>query len=166
VNVGTARGFAVVKWGTRDGTQEVMIDVGTGTQLTVNASTIYVDVGITDDTNIPLRLSASLGYYTGLKDEPNTFTSYIDALDGLSTFVAQRPAYASHVYFQRANLTQAYKLFFIDSRNTVIYEVDVAAGSTLNGEIKLSNDVKQIDVFNATAPGSPDNARLIWGLYL
>lgn len=159
-------GIATVRWGTRNGTQEAVIDIGTGCQFTINASSVYVSVGhaITPlgvANNAPIRLNASLGFYTCQKNSPLTYTSYI--FNTGTTQSCARPPYASHVYFDRANTTVQWTLDFHFSTSGVAYSRIVAANAYLTEPIKLANDICGVYLTNA---GAAAMARLTWGLYL
>ncbi len=156
------RGFVRIMWGTRDGIQTVDVDLGSGGQLTVCASVVYVYVGSQTFTNTNITIAASLGFYPCVRTEPLTFTNYMEA-SPTGPYTFYRPAFASHVYFERYDETNAWTLDF-RAQTSGIYTRKVLVNGYLLAPVKLSNDVTKIVCTNVTA--GTDKARLIWGLYL
>ncbi len=159
------KGIATIRWGTRNGTQEAVVDIGSGCQFTVTASSVYVSVGHAVSSlgilnNVPIRLNASLGFHTCVKNTPLTYSSYII---NTSPVVCARPPYASHVYFDRENTAAAWTLDFMNSFSAISYSRIIAANTYLTEPVKLSDDICGVTVTNGGAAAS---ARLIWGLYL
>lgn len=162
--------YARITWGTRDGLQSVDVDVGTGVQLTVNASVVYVSVGnsLSEDgsplTDTPASVAASIGFYTGSKDAPVIYTNYDLIGASPDTHVFKRPSYASHLYFERSDIRDAFTLTFRYSAGANSYVRAIAANAYLENPVKLSNDVKEVLVANN---GTHTNeVRVMWGLYL
>jgi hypothetical protein len=166
----TIQGFARISWGSRDGVQTVDVDVGSGCQLTVVASVVYVSVGQQPLTGLllggPLTLSASLGFFTCTRTEPLTYTNYVDnaATNQIDTFA--RPAFASHVYFARFPQGDSWTLDFRrNNGGAPIYSRVIPADVFLDAPIKLPNDTGMVKVIYTGA--TPVNtSRLMWGLYL
>jgi hypothetical protein len=156
---------AVIRWGTRDGTQEAIVDLGSGVQLTLGASAVQVSLRFASGSVAQggCRLTASLAFYPCVRTTPLTFTSYATITNG-GTSTIQRPAFASHLYIEREG-TEAFTVGFYDTlANGAIYTRAVAAAAYLNDPIKLSNDVASIIVTNSGA--SSHKFRIIWGLHL
>ncbi len=168
------RGYVQLQWGTRDGISTALVDVGYGTQITVVASTVYVALGLDSSATDPLELSASLGYYTCLRNEPPTFTTYI-TLGAGGNVLTDRPAFASSVNFYASipvgGASFGITLYFIGQADTVAYSQSYTSGAgqsvIVSIPIKLANDIVAVTVENsAPALAVPIECRLIWNLFL
>jgi len=107
----TGFGFARIQWGTRDSLHTVDVDVGSGFQVTIAASVVYVSVFLDPLSklldNTKFGISASLGFFTGNRTRPLTYTDIFEStppsinveVTGASNAQAtfNRPYFASHV---------------------------------------------------------------------
>lgn len=165
------RPFARIQFGTRDGLVKVEVDIGSGTQIVVPASNVYVEVGLDAGSNTEFRMSSSLAFSTVLRTLPTTRTVYIDAQatdsNPANSFQILRPARAIElVGFERVDPAAAYTLYFLGVDNNVsnpLYVRTIAANAILTAPIFLSNDVYYIWV-SKTAGAGTSNARVIFGL--
>jgi hypothetical protein len=167
---------AYVMWGTRDGIQTAEIDIGHGIQFTLVASTIYVSIGLPSNYGVPganqnvfggtVNIAASMGFYTTAKNAALTKTNPMIRMDNtVVTAIVPRPAFASHIYFERQDPTTQWTLTFLDTSGIIAYERIVLANTYLS-EVKLANDVNFVKVTTTAGGFSTYSARLIWGLYI
>ena len=164
----SVRPFARIDFGTRDGRVRVDVDLGTGTQLCVPASTVYVSVGVEVAAGvtgtISSRLSASIGFYPIVRTAPITRTSYLDSIAAAATQTITRPAFANSIIgFERLDTTAQYTILFNANLVNVSRHI-IAANTYLTAPIYLSNDITEVVVTNNG--GGTDQARLVWGLAL
>ena len=150
------RPVARVTWGTRTASYSVDLDIGTGAQLTVCASSVYVscylDVGSTQAT----ELCASLGFYSSTPRNPATRTIYFDGLGTSSPVSTPRPTYSNQILnVTRSVNGAALTLRFFDSSGAVIGVQTILANTALASPIVLPNDCTLVDL----ATDTPCDAR-------
>lgn len=156
------RAYASIQFGTRGGTNTVEIDIGTGFQVTLPCSVIYVSIGVDAGAVIsPFDMSASLGFYQIVRSTPLIRTSYIDSLAASGTIQKVRPRFAAQLSFDRVDNSAQYEIDF-QNGPTVLYSVIIPAGARLQAPVTLSNDVTQVTVTNQGM--NTDNSRIMWGL--
>jgi hypothetical protein len=159
------RPFINVKWGNNNGEFEADIDVGTGVQLAISASSVYVTAGLDALSTTDLFVSAAIGFYSADKACQAARTSYLDAIaSGATTAGIARPRFATTIAsFLRSDVANAYTLNLKDANGTIIGAIAVAA-NTIVTNVPLPNDCRTVDVVNGGAGGSTPSARLVWGL--
>lgn len=160
------RAFARITWGVRDSTFTMDIDVGSGQQVNVNGSNVYVAVYL-DATTVPasvaFQLTASLGFNTVDRSTIATKSSYIDGLGNGGTSAAQaRPNFAANLQFERDDPTAQWVIQFQRIDGTVAYQRVVIANQNLTTPVALGGDVAQVVVQNNGS--SPGNATIMWGI--
>ncbi len=161
--VGTVRPIATIKWGTRNGTFEVDIDIGTGVQLVLCASAVYVSAYLDGGSDTPITVSAGIGFYASSPRNPATRTAYIDNQGSGATVSVPRAKFSSTIVaFERADTTFQYTLAFLDINSQTIGRRVIQAGTYLTSPIILPNDVVQVDVINGGGAGA--KSRLVYGV--
>lgn len=165
------RPFARVQWGTRGFLVEADVDIGTGTQFTIGASSVRVQVSQDQPDSgsvaAPVALTAMLSFRQVTRGAIPTRTAYLSNATNIpnaASFVTV-PLYAKTVAFWRGGPggQYAFKLHFIDSSGVDVYQYTVAANAFMT-PIEFSGDIVQIAVENTT-PGV-NNGRLVFGLSL
>ena len=165
IEVGGIRAFADIIWGSRDGLQQMRVDIGAGTQFTIAGSVVYVSLGIQPFTvayaaNVQVTLNASIAFYTTNKAVPVTYTDYLDDLgNGATSEYIFRPSYAAELSVEKTG-ADAFTIHFYNFTGTEIYTRVIAAGTYQNTPISLSQDVAKIKITNSS--GSAQNFRVIW----
>ncbi len=168
---GSYRPMAHIQWGTRDGKHTVDLDVGTGIELTLIASSCYVSVGqdggfaVGQAAGQPIPMTASIGFLaTAPRGTPIARTAYLDIMAPATPVVIPRPAFANSISaLWRSNFTDAYTITLFSATET-IGTIVVAASTQLAVPITLPNDCNSLSVTNNG--GAPGNGRLIFGLSL
>lgn len=179
VNSLSYRPFFHAFWGSGDRGQanEVYGDVGRGVQFTVNASHIYVNVGMdTFTASVTLLgptvsyaagamyLNGNLGFFAGDSAAPVTRTVYIDQLLGSGTATIKVPLFAQALLPPQATLTSGTtQLDFKDAGGNILYSLLYANG-TISSPIPIADDVYQITL--TAASGGNSGYRLIFQLDL
>ena len=158
------RPFARIQFGTRDSLSTVDIDLGSGVQLTLPASVIYVYLGLDANSVIGSSLTAGIGFYTIERSTQIHRTSYIDGQlpTAGGDVTVPRPSFAQSVSFYRTDHAAAYTLLFLDVTGQTVYAVTLAGGADFLAPIELAGDVLSVKVQYAGAGTS--NSRLIWNL--
>jgi hypothetical protein len=167
---GLIRAYAKVKFGTRDYSTDVEVDVGSGCQFTISGSMVNVDFALEQivDINVPdpvFDLAAMLSFKQIMRTAPTTRTRYLDSTTGSgtaksATFVTV-PAAAKNVIFWREAFTVAAVLFFTDYTGTLVYSYSLPANSVMFDPIPLSSDVQYVGV---SPNGTISAGRFIFGL--
>lgn len=171
------RQYVRIRWGTRSSSHEVTCDVGFGNQITIAASSVYVEL-INDDplgSDTVYRLQASIGFFTAVRQTPLILTSEVNVA-GAATAYVQRPNFATTIFdFQRDNVTDPYTIGFQSSRlnssgtgstTNPRYQRILAANTYFSYPIGVSNDIQYIFVTNGGAAPGASPSRVMWGLSL
>jgi hypothetical protein len=155
------RPFGRIHFGTRGAIITLEVDIGLGTQLTVNASYVSIDVALEPDTTgIPgllqnnQKITGMISFLPCVRDVPVTRTLYSPFVLAAGTFFMPKlPAYAKKVLVPTE---LAFKLDFIDSNLNTIYSFTHAggAGSMMLTPIYLSPDINQILLTNTSGSNS------------
>lgn len=163
------RPFGRIRYGTRDGSTEVDVDLGFGTQFTVLASSLYISVGLDTpaetDPSGSFRLAASIGFGTVTRSFPITRTLYWNNNSSASVTFA-RPKLATTIYdIQRVDPTSQITVEFYDGNNVQVGERVLASNQYLLYPISISNDVASM-TFSRTSGVNDQQVRIICGLAL
>jgi hypothetical protein len=166
----TSRPFAIITWGSKGFSVKAKVDIGQGFQLTLNASSVVVQVGLEASTKFPTPISqfftGMLSFYPPTRVLPVTCTVYIDDLVG-GGVVGQSvlvPAFAKNVIAWREDESKSLTLDFQDSNTHDTYIHTIPANTIMDDPIGLSNDTYSV-IVEATG-GAQSSVRLIYGLSL
>lgn len=161
---GIIRPFARIRWGTRNGEFVAHVDVGTGVQLALGASSVYVEVGLDVGSTVDSQIAAALSFWSADKSTPATRTAYIDALAAGGTLAnVLRPNFATTIQsFVRSDVAGAYTITMRDISLNNVGQFVVPANANFVGPVQLPNDCRSVDVTSAAA--GITNGRLTWGL--
>lgn len=151
------RPFARVKWGTRSTQFTADIDIARGTQISLNAASVTVQVGLAADVsgNAPndttMNISGSLSFGGGGRFAPVTRTVWLDSPTGSETFLTV-PSFAKRVSVitRTSAIATARQLNLKDSIGNSS-SVQIAANSQLTVPIDIWDDV--VVVSQTTAAG-------------
>lgn len=172
------RPFARVVWGSgsRGRANEAFVDVGRGTQFTINANHVYVNVGMDSFTaSVTLTgtvtyvagsmyLSGNLGFFAGQSTAPVTRTRYIDFLAAAGTATVTIPAFAQYLLPPQSTVlgtTGTTQLDFQDVNGNLLYALQFTNGTVVS-PIPISNDAYQVVVTNVA--GADASYRLVFQL--
>jgi hypothetical protein len=165
---GLAQPFAKVTFGTMNGVHTFFVDIGTGIQFTVPASSITVDVGLETQTGIrssSMLIAGAISFHPTVRTSPLTRTVYVDPIPNGDAII-QVPPFARRVIFYRNPATTAITAFnFVDTFSRVVYQTALAASAQFTDPIWLSTDVTSVDIFAADGTGS-SHLRAIFELAL
>ena len=172
------RPFFHAFWGTGERGQacEVYGDVGRGTQFTVNASNLYVNVGMdafSATVNVSgavnyvagaMYLTGNLGFFAGQSQAPVQRTVYIDELADAQSTTFDVPRFAQDLLPPQSTATNGQTtLSFRDAANNVLYSLLYSVG-TIVTPIPIGNDVHMIRLTNTS--GGTQGYRLVFRLAL
>ena len=165
--------------GSRGQANEVWGDVGRGVQFTVNASHLYVNVGMDAFTATvavgasvtyvagAMYLSGNLGFFSGTSAAPVQRTIYIDELATSATSTQVVPLFAQCLLPPQstalATSSGEMKIDFQDIGGNTLYSLQFING-TVAAPIPIGNDVYQIKVTNVA--GGTAGYRLVFQLDL
>lgn len=163
------RPYAVIIFGTDGGAARVVVDIGTGCQVRVAASSVYVKIGMdaapAGTAAGTMQLGAAIAFRNASHGMPITKTLYIDSLANAGTSTVVVPLFAKLLLpLQRSDLAGAVNLDFKDAAGTILYSRALTATQVMTESEPLANDVYQITVTN----NGPDTStyRLVFGLSL
>jgi len=167
------RPFGIVQWGTRNAAISVIVDIGPGTQFTIAATSVNIQVGMDDDETLvgltppgSLDLAGQLAFWTVMRTVPVTRTLYFDVpaagVATSETFIV--PQFAKRLWLYRTDDTQLYSVAFQDSQGNTVYTLNLAAGAFQTNPVLLSGDVYFIQV--TTGPARLEDFRLVFELSL
>ncbi|MDO8631073.1 MAG: hypothetical protein Q7R41_11335, partial [Phycisphaerales bacterium] len=151
------RPYALVQWGTRGFLITAKIDIGRGCQLTINASTIVLTMGLTvsNSTTATIALTGMLSPLPCVRTGKITCTEYATPPinDAVQVIV---PAFAKNVQVYRNNATVPIVIDLISYGGVGIFSVTRAAAGAIDAEtvmdpIPLPNDAVFITINNNDA---------------
>jgi hypothetical protein len=165
---GLAQPFAKVTFGTMNGVHTFFVDIGTGIQFTVPASSITVDVGLETQTGLrasAMLIAGAISFHPTVRTSPMTRTQYLEPIPNGSALITV-PPFARRVIFYRNPQSVAITAFnFRDTFSNVVYQTTLAAGADFGEPIWLSTDVNTIEVFAASGAAN-SHLRAIFELSL
>lgn len=168
--LGAFRPFAILQWGTKGFQIQAEIDIGRGTQLTINASSVVVMVGLannTPSTNI-LALSGMISFQPCVRTAPITRTQFYTLGAGAHTDPIAIPAFAKSFTIWRDDALMDVSVSVDDFGGTTIYtaerEANATSSETESEKFSLPGDAAYIEVFNNGASGV--NIRIVFELAL
>lgn len=166
-----ARPYGIVQFGSRGALVKAEIDIALGTQFTVNASTVIVQVGMDSDsgTAISMKLSGMLGFYPIMRTAPLTRTRYIEGVATNAVEYVTVPPFSKTVTFMWSPASPAPTvgvLFYDSNFNalTVTGAATLTASQNGTATFVLPNDVVFVGMSATTNPIV--QARAIFGLTL
>jgi hypothetical protein len=168
------RPFARVFWGTKAMSAQAEVDVGLGTQFSLTASSVRVQVGLDEvpaGTAIkPLTMIGMISFGSVNRQVPLTRTIYMDlatAPPSLESF-ARVPAFAKALKVVRGGITGTYqfKLYFNAFNGTNVYQYEQAANTYMNDAQPLTPETAGVFIENMSGPGAANTCRLIFELSL
>ncbi len=149
------RAFALLTWGSYGTSHTAEVDIGRGCQLSVNASSIAVSLGLdalSAANTIQAVMSASMSFRTPSMNYSLIRSVYIDALANGSSSTVTPPLFAIGLLpIQMSLLTGSVQLDFYDTSNTLVYTQTVLNGTQVTS-LPLTTDIWKIVVTNNTAP--------------
>jgi hypothetical protein len=173
-NIGaTIRPVCHLRWGTRDYSVSADVDVSAGFQLTVTASSIYVDFSMTIPSGDPtsIQLTAMLSPADPcVRAQPLTKTEYVALNADATSNRAAIPKFAKKVSFYRNDAQQAMTLNFYGGAGAgalftfIRTAAAQAAESTFMDPIPIPWDIASWAITNGA--GSAANARVVFELAL
>lgn len=154
---GIVRPVATVQWGVHGARYQADVDAGTGTELTISASSVYVSLYLDAGSTVACTASASIGFYSSNRTSPVTRTAHL-TFTASGNVTVPRPAFAATVAgFESDDPAGLYTLMLVDGAGTI---VGVRAGvQHLTAPIVLPDDVIAVVVSGTGA------ARLIFGMF-
>ncbi len=161
VSTAVIRPFAYLRWGTYGYNYTAEVDVGTGRQLTVNASMVEVEMALealAAANSAQANLAATLSFRAMVRTSPLCRTRYIDSLaqNGTSTVVV--PPYATGILpVQMSDTSGQVQLDFYDTSGTLRYSLQITNGTQISA-IPLTGDIVRVIVTNLT--GTTQHIRL------
>jgi hypothetical protein len=155
--VSALRPFAELFWGTYGNFLKAEVDIGRGTQLTVNASVVGVDLGldaisVADATN-PVNMSAFLSFRQCVRTAKLMRTKYIDsqATGAGNAVKITVPPFANFVLpVQMSDLNGVVQFDAIDSSGTIRFSLSINNGIQIT-PIPLTADIVQIKITTTSA---------------
>ena len=150
-----------VRWGTGGAQFLAEIDIGTGVQFTLNASSVYASAFHRTPT-FTCFVSASMGFYSTSQAVP-AFRSERTSLDAGGNYSFIRPRFATTLYgIERGDPAQQITLRFRNAALITLYQRVLAANTYLTAPIALSSGVSEVNVTDDG--GSAVSVEAIWGL--
>lgn len=149
VNTLVVRPFAYIRWGAYGANFEVEIDIGTGRQLTVNASMIEVIVALdalTANNAAQVQMLANLSFKPMVRTSPLIRTRYIDsATQNTANNIVVPPFAIGILPIQMADIATpgVVQLDFVDSAGTTRYSLTIPNGSQ-TAMIPLTSDIVRV----------------------
>lgn len=167
---------AIIEWGIHGAKFYVEVDVGTGFELSLSASSCYVKFkyptsymyAVGDaQTNTTYPVSASIGFYSTSRTQAVTRSGLTQSISNNSTGDdVVRPAFATSLVGFERNAAQQCTLGFYTAGGELLFQRTYAATSYITSPISLPTDCYSVRVTNDNvAPNSAVVARLIFGLF-
>lgn len=162
------RAYAEIRFGTKGFSTLLRVDVGTGCQLSLNASAVRVTLvmpsAIDGLQNQRQPLTGMLSFRAPLRTAPLTYTVYHDDEIGtLSNFAfGIVPPFAKTLLIKTPNWVDAWQLTLFDTAGNVIETVQKATLTTFLTPITLSGDCASYSL--AAVGANVPSARLVFGL--
>jgi len=165
------RPYGIVQWGTRNAAISCEVDIGAGTQFTIAATAVNIQVAMDDNLRLvpftppgTLLLAGQLSFWTIMRTAPITRTLYYDLQAVELTTDFPVPSFAKKLWLLRSDSTQPVQLFFEDSQTNVVYDFTLAAGAFQTQPIILTDDIYFIHV--QSLAGNLNEFRLCFELSL
>lgn len=166
--------FGIVQFGTRAISIQAEVDLATGTQFTVNASSVTLQVGLETggDFVAPTvvaqeNLAGMLSFYPTTHTPAVTRTRilYQDLVPGVPVTLTI-PIFSRNLTFvHNVSANTAYLLSFLDSQGNTTYEFPIPANTYPLTPIPLATDTVSVKVSRTDAfPAEQSQERLIFGL--
>jgi hypothetical protein len=146
--------YAVIQWGTRAALAKATIDIGRGTQLTVNGSYVTVSVGAEDPTGTgaptprTMKIMGMMSFYPCVRTTPITRTQYLTVAPNTSTARIAVPDFAKNVILLPIQPAGDYSIIFCSSNTNGEYTRLVPSTTVMLDPYPLSNDIVSIIVQN------------------
>jgi len=166
--IAVLRPYAILQFGTRGFLVKAEVDIGTGCQVVVGASSMTIQVAL---EAIPngfggtagfMKLAGMISFYPSERVLPNTRTRYVDSLAGNSSADYIVPPFAKSVIFWREPRTEPFELDFLINNGGIVYSFAAAANVVMTDPIQLSPDIIAVRVKDTSGGGL--NGRLIFNL--
>lgn len=167
-----ARPFAVVQWGTRGIPVVAEVDAFLGTQFTIGASFVSLQMAMEALSNPPaqtavpatLTMTAMLSFRVVERNKPLTRTHYDDSFAVLKSSFKIPPFAIDYTFICDDPTTTAQFDVFDIGNNLICSAVAVSGDPAKAKTIPLPPDANTMNWQNVT--GSPQAARIIFGLSL
>lgn len=166
----TFRPIGIIQFGTRGFSVKAEVDIVTGTQFTVNASSVILQVGFDSSTagdpaSDNMLLAGMLSFLPTTRPTIVTRTKYLDNPGAGVTSLIPVPPFANNAIFWRDPLGEAVTLKFLDKGGDILYTFVLAGGSVMATPIAIAGDVVNIAVTDTGGAGIV-RGRMIFGLNL
>lgn len=163
------RAVARIKWGVEGRMHVALVDIKSGTVISVPGASLEVEVGNEDVAMVAgagLLIGASAAYLPRGSAHRPTRTVYNDAgVPGAGgNFDFRMVAYAANVTYLRTPNTTPYTMQFMDFALVVQYDIAVVAGADAPINIPLGNGITRIRVVTAPAGPAITRSQMIFGL--
>lgn len=149
------RAVAQIQWGVHGAKYEILVDVGSGFELSLSASNAYVSVfleggiytSLPASSNTDYPVSGNIGFGSADREQ-----SSVRSLRGLVTAAAAvtfvRPAFAATLLAVEQDVAGAITLDFLDGSGGVLFTRALAAGASIVQPIAMQSDVASVRVTN------------------
>jgi hypothetical protein len=161
--------YAVIRFGCRGVMATVIVDIGAGVQLTVGASSIIVQVGVTvaglTGVLSQQQVSAMLSFYPVVRNTHVTRTCYTGTLVAKAVATFNVPAFAQSI-LPIVKPQQPGTPFYVNCRDLLGNSLQVLyVAGAISDRIDLAGDVKTVQIINP-GPGNINNLRVVFALNL
>lgn len=166
------RAVARIKWGVHGAKFEVLVDVGTGFELPINASNVYLSlyleggsfIGGGEPTMGDQLVAGAIGFYSADHQQAVVRSVRSGSIAAAGTFTAQRPAFATSLLsFERDDLSGPTTLEFLDQNSVRRSERQYAALAYITDPIPLTAEISAIQMTNGA--GTSVQFSLVFGLF-
>lgn len=149
------RPYAVLEWGTRN-RMRAEVDIGLGTQFTINAAAVALSVGLDVSTVLgsvdqECQLAGNLGFWPCVRTAPVTRTKYSDSLSAGGNDLIEIPAFAKNVLVSRGgNPTDqmAFTIIVTDNTGRALAKQVVAINTLMSTPLILPGASRRISLTN------------------
>ncbi len=142
--------IARIEWGVHGGKFVAEVDMFSGAEFTVVASSIYVSGFLENASLDSLDVTASIGFRTTQRTAPVLRTKSITS-GSTTTITVTRPPFASAIYgFDRETVANQYTLTLLDGDGNVTARRVIAANAYLTTPIPIPGNCTQVQITNNT----------------
>lgn len=156
---------AHLRWGTRDFSVSADVDIGQGFQLTLNCSSIYLDLSsplVAGDPAATLQMTGMLSFQPCVRTSPMTKTEIFTLSNGTTSSRLNIPKFAKRIIgFVREDATQVHSIYLHRYSSGVVWtyvQAAAATGSetktTLPDPIVIPGDIGKYSVRNDGGAGT------------
>ena len=164
------RAVANIKWGCHGAKFEALVDIGSGFELSINASNVYLSLyleggdftGSTPASMGEQIVAGAIGFQQASHQQA-VVRSVRSIGNVAGTFTALRPAFATSLLsFERGDTGGPTTLNFLDQNGTTIFIRTYPAATYVGSPISLTSEIAAVRVTNG---GAATPFTLIFGLF-